>query len=158
LGSLARKWQRFSQLNGFERAAVLEAFVGLAITWPGLRLAGFRKWKAVLEWLSPQQPLLKSSITTAVEVANTVARMESRAARNLFFRPNCLESSLVLWWLLRRRETPAELHVGARKEGQKFEAHAWVESGGNVVNQPDETHLHFVPFDGPIASVETPAP
>jgi hypothetical protein len=158
LVSVTRKWQRFSGLDGFERATLLEAFAGLVATWPGLRLAGFRKWKAVLEWLAPRSPLGDSSITTSVEVARSVARMESAAARNLFFRPNCLESSLVLWWLLRRRGIRAELQIGARKDGQKFEAHAWVECGGNVINQPDETHLHFMPFDGPIASPETPTP
>jgi len=156
LASVTEKWRRFLQLSGFERATVIEAFAGLMITWPSLRLAGFRRWRAVLEWLSPGQSKAQPSFATGLELARIVARMEAAAARNLFFRPNCLERSLVLWWLLRRRGIPAELRIGARKDAQKFEAHAWVEYGGSAVNQADETHLHFTPFDGPITSVETP--
>ena len=53
--------------------------------------------------------------------------MEDAAARNLFFHTNCLEQSLVLWWLLRRRGIAADLRIGARKDSDRFEAHAWVE-------------------------------
>jgi Transglutaminase-like superfamily len=157
VGSIAEKWQRFSWLTGFERVAVLEAFVGLAVTWPGLWLAGFRRWSAVLKWLSPHNLVQdrSSATSTSLESARIVARMEAIAARNLLFRPSCLERSLVLWWLLRRRGIPAELRIGARKDAQKLEAHAWVECCGTIVNQPDGTHLHFTPFDGPIASGET---
>jgi hypothetical protein len=154
LASATHKWRTFSQLSGFERGTLVEAFAGLVVTWLGLRLAGFRRWRRVLEWLVPAPP---GSLTScSVECARTVARMESAAARNLFFRPNCLERSLVLWWLLGRRGIAAELRIGARKDAQKLEAHAWVECGGVVIDEPEETHLHFVPFDGPIASVETP--
>ena len=62
---------------------------------------------------------------------------------------------MVLWWLLMSRSIAAELRVGARKDAQTFEAHAWVEYGGAVLNDVEES-LHFVPFDGPIDSVGTP--
>lgn len=149
------KWQRFSRLTGFERGIVIEALAGLTATWVGLRLAGFRRWKSALTWLAaPRRD--ENSGAAGVGCAQVVLRMESAAARNLFFRPNCLERSMVLWWLLMNRGIAAELRIGARKDGQRFEAHAWVECGGTVLNDADETHLHFVPFDGPIASVETP--
>ena len=63
---------------------------------------------------------------------------------------------MVLWWLLRSRGIPVELRVGARKHSERFEAHAWVEFGGTVLNDADGQHAHFVPFDGPITSMETP--
>jgi Transglutaminase-like superfamily len=152
---MAGKWQRFYRLTGFERAAVLEAVAGLVVTRPGLRLAGFRRWRAVLKWLSPAEPVENQLMEIASESARVIARMEAAATRNVLFRPSCLERSLVLWWLLRRRGIPAELRIGARKDEQKLEAHAWVECGGSVLNQPDAAHLHFTPFDGPIASGET---
>lgn len=155
MASLAAKWRGFSQLTGFERAALAEACAGLVVTWPGLRLAGFRRWKTVLHWLSPGLPAAECSPQTAAQTAWIVARMEAAAARNLPFRTSCLDNSLVLSWLLMRRGIAAELRIGARHDGGKFEAHAWVECGGNVVNQPDEAHLHFAPFDGPIVSAKT---
>ena len=50
-----------------------------------------------------------------------------------------------------RRGIAAELRVGARKDAGRFEAHAWVESSGVVLNDTSESHLHFVPFDGPVS-------
>ena len=40
----------------------------------------------------------------------------------------------MLWWLLRRRGIAAELRIGARKEFERFEAHAWVEVDSAVLN------------------------
>jgi hypothetical protein len=149
------KWQRFSRLPGFERGIVIEALAALIATWLGLRLAGFRRWKSVLAWLAATERD-ENGTPAGIDCAQVILRMESAAARNLFFLPNCLERSMVLWWLLMNRGIAAELHVGARKDAERFEAHAWVECGGTVLNDAEETHLHFVPFDGPIASVETP--
>jgi Transglutaminase-like superfamily len=149
------KWQRFWRLSGFERGIVVETFAALAVTWLGLRLAGFGRWKSVLTRFAPA--LREESLAPAmIETARIISRMEASAAQNLFFRPNCLEKSMVLWWLLLGRGIPAELRFGARKEGKRFEAHAWVECGGTVLNEPQGTHLHFAPFDAPIISVKIP--
>jgi len=153
LQTIMRKWQRFSNLSGFERAIVIKAAAGLAATKVGLRIAGFRRWKDMFSRLEP--PTRRGEFTFSLyETAKMISRLESAAARNLFFRPNCLENSLVLWWLLRNRGITAQLRVGARKTGQRLEAHAWVECDGVVLNEPEETHLHFKPFGGPITSIE----
>jgi hypothetical protein len=60
----------------------------------------------------------------------------------------------VLWWLLRRRGIATELRIGARKEFERFEAHAWVEVDAEVLNDASAEHQHFVPFDGPITPLE----
>jgi hypothetical protein len=152
---MMERWHRFWRLSGFERGVVIEATGGLLATWLGLRLAGFRRWKVALEWLSPSAnaiALLQGA--SPRESAQLIARMESAAARNLFFSTNCLEQSLVLWWLLRRLGIAAELRIGARKEVARFEAHAWVEVDSVVLNDAGAVHRHFVPFDGPISPLE----
>jgi hypothetical protein len=156
LQTIIRKWRRFSNLTGFERSIAIEAAVGLTATRGGLRVVGFRRWKAVLSRLapSPEEHDIAPLVGDSVKI---VLKMESAVARNLLFRPNCLERSLALWWLLRGRSIVTEVRVGARKREQIFEAHAWVEYGGTVLNDPDETHLDFVPFDGPIAGLGIPA-
>jgi hypothetical protein len=142
-------WRSFWRLTGFERRIVLEAAVGLTVTWIGLRLAGFRRWKKLLERLAPMHgPGPDASKFSLEEVASITVRMEEAAARNLFFATNCLEQSLVLCWLLRRRGIPADLLMGARKDANRFEAHAWVEFRGTVLNSNGQEHLHFVPFEG----------
>ena len=151
------KWRTFQRLSGFERGVAIEAGVALPVIWAGLRLAGFRRWKSVLARLA-SSPVENSITALSLEGARAIARMEAAAARNVPFHPTCLERSLVLWWLLRSRGIPAELRVGARKDGERFEAHAWVEVGGAILNDPGESHVHFVPFDGPITPLETPSP
>ncbi len=143
-------------MSGFERGIALEAAAALVMTWTGLRLAGFRRWKSVLAWLAPSTtPASPVRTTELLDFARVIARMEERVARHLFFRPNCLEQSLVLWWLLRARRISADLRVGARKDADRFEAHAWVELAGIVLSGGNNGHLHFVPFDGPLISMET---
>ena len=151
------RWNSFLRLSGFERGVAIEALAGLAATWVGLRLAGFRHWKNALEWLAPRATRSEARATNAslAECAQVIARMQAAAARNLFFTTNCLEQSLVLWWLLRLRGIASELRVGARKDSGRFEAHSWVEFDGKVLNDAGEVHLHFVPFEGPIISMET---
>lgn len=152
---MMQRWQSFWQLSGYERGVVLEAAGGLLATWVGLRLAGFRRWKTVLAWLAPSSSVAARQTAAAqTEAAQTIARISAAAARNFFFATNCLEQSLVLWWLLRRRGIVAELRIGARKEFERFEAHAWVEVDSVVLNDASAEHEHFIPFDGPITPLE----
>jgi Transglutaminase-like superfamily len=165
--TLMNRWHGFHRLSGLERGIVLEAAFGLAATWVGLRLVGFRRWKGVLERVSQARTAdagpvgaaadgahSESSDGTSLATACLTARTLELAARHLFFQPNCLEQSLVLWWLLRIRSIRSELRVGGRKADDCFEAHAWVECGGAVLSRAGEGHLHFVPFDGPIPDWE----
>jgi hypothetical protein len=152
---MMERWHRFWRLSGFERGVVIEATAALLATGLGLRLAGFRRWKSVLAWLGPSaNAILPLQRASHKESAQVIARMEAAAARNLFFSTNCLEQSLVLWWLLRRLGIAAELRIGARKEVGRFEAHAWVEVDSVVLNDANAEHHHFVPFDGPISPLE----
>jgi hypothetical protein len=61
---------------------------------------------------------------------------------------------MTLWWMLRREGVEGELHIGARKQGTRFEAHAWVELDGQVLNDGEEVHQHYARFDSPIAASE----
>jgi transglutaminase superfamily protein len=148
-------WRTFSRLTTAERLVALEAALGLTATWVALRITGFQRWKKVLG----SQAFRKTTDTAATEVSineiANVVRMEEAAARNLFFDTNCLEQSLVLWWLLQKRGVAADLLIGARKDANRFEAHAWVEFAGAALNSAGEGHLHFVPFEEQITWIGT---
>ncbi|HET6764919.1 MAG TPA: lasso peptide biosynthesis B2 protein [Longimicrobiaceae bacterium] len=66
---------------------------------------------------------------TAYRVAVAAAFFPGRAV--------CLEQSLALYVLLRRRGVPAELALGVQP--YPFTAHAWVEVDGEPVNEDRET-------------------
>jgi transglutaminase superfamily protein len=145
--------RKFPLLSGFEQSIALEAMVGLAATWMGLRIAGFQRWKTMMARLRRKEMRTVGTAAPLDSVAR-IAQMELAVASHLPFRTNCLEQSLVLLWLLRRRGIPAELRIGARKESNRFQAHAWVEFDGTVLNDAGAEHLHFVPFDRPVSSME----
>jgi hypothetical protein len=56
--------------------------------------------------------------------------------------------------MLRLNRIDGELHVGGRKSQGRFEAHAWVEWGGDVLNDNMDVHEHYSRFDAPIAAAE----
>jgi hypothetical protein len=152
---MIERWKKFRRLGAFERGVVLEATGGLLATWIGLRLIGFRRWERVLGvFVPPVNTTGPAQSASVQESALLIVRMQAAAARNLFFRPNCLEQSLVLWWLLRRRGIEAALRIGARKDSNRFEAHAWLELNSQVLNDASAEHRHFVPFERPILSME----
>jgi hypothetical protein len=151
-----KTWRGFWRLSAGSRGVALQAAAALAATRVGLRLAGFQRWKSVLVWLTPRDVNPTASQATAqIETARDIARIQDAVSRHLIFHASCLEQSLVLCWLLGRRGIPAELRIGARKDAGRFEAHAWVEVGSVILNDSGEAHLHFVPFDAPIISMET---
>lgn len=157
--TLQDNWRAFWRLPAYERGIVVEAAAGLLATWMGLRLFNYRRWKKFMDIFVPADSRRSAaSALPPIAAAQDIARLENSAARRLFFRANCLEHSMVLWWLLRRRQIPAELRIGARKLEGRFEAHAWVEYAGAMLGDWGVDHLHFSPFDGPIAPLESPKP
>jgi hypothetical protein len=78
--------------------------------------------------------------------------MVAAASREGIFHGKCLEQSTVLWWFLLRRGFAAELQIGGRQGSAGFEAHAWVEIAGTVINDHETVGEDFAPFRGNAAS------
>jgi hypothetical protein len=76
-----------------------------------------------------------------------VARMVRIIAERGIPRPNCLQQSLVLWWLLRRNSVGSEIRFGACKENGQFKAHAWVECFGFALNENMDVSEHYLPLE-----------
>lgn len=150
--------RKFLRLPGRERWIVLEAAAGLAATRPGLALAGFRKWRQVLAWLAPTEVSPPDANQAEIaEQARALVGLGEAVARNFPWRTNCLEQSLVFEWLLRRRRIPATLQIGGRKDGARFEAHAWVELEGTKLSGAAVEDLLYIPFEGRAVSLGTEA-
>jgi Transglutaminase-like superfamily len=151
--SLWTKWRRFRRLPALDREYVFRAMVLLPLTEIGLRAIGFRRWKQFIEQFSPSAE--RSQIFASADelmMTERITRAAHRAERHGLGKPNCLERSLTLWWLLRLAGIEGELHIGARKNDSKFEAHAWVELRGTILNDSPEVHQHYARFDAPIAA------
>jgi hypothetical protein len=137
-----RSWSRFWRLSRAERQLLAQALVLLPLTVAALRLMGFRRCQALLARLAPR----RTDQAATIDDARGMARMVDVAARHGLVRATCLPRSLVLWWLLRRQGIDSELRIGVRKEAGRFEAHAWVELHGVVLNDGGEVHERFAAF------------
>ena len=147
-------WNRIRQFSALERPArglFLRASVLLPLISLSLRWRGFRKTKASLEhFLSVPYG---SQNPDAQARARLTAQMVRAAEHHGIGYPSCLAVSLALWWLLARQAISSDLRVGVRKEGERFEAHAWVEYGGAPLNEPETEHHHYAAFDAALASL-----
>jgi hypothetical protein len=145
-------WAKLRQFSALERPVRRSFFLAAALL-PlislSLRFRGFAKTKAFLQthFASPRSSKELYSVCPKV-----TARMVRAAGRYGLGRPTCLQESLALWCILGRQGVPCDLRVGVRKEGDKFEAHAWVERRGVPLNEPDGVHQHYAAFDAALAS------
>ena len=63
-----------------------------------------------------------------------MAQAVSRASSHGLFRPSCLVRSLALSRLLERERVSGwHVRIGVRERTGRFEAHAWVELGAEVL-------------------------
>jgi len=106
-----------------------------------LLVIGFARTHALL-----QSRVRDRSTTTEPDAATLDASARSIVAAAILIpgRIECLEQSLALWYLLRRRGVPVELTFGMRQ--YPFGAHAWVTYRGEPLNEDREALRHYVAF------------
>jgi hypothetical protein len=140
-------WFRLWRLSSAERWLLAQALALLPLTALALWAVGFRRWQALLDRLSPAGAAAEGDEAALVRQGRAAARLVDAAARRGAYRATCLPRSLVLWWLLRRRGIAADLRIGVRKEAAEFQAHAWVEYRGTVLNDGTDVSERFARFD-----------
>jgi hypothetical protein len=144
--------RRFSTLERPAQMLFLRALALLPLVSLSLKLSGFRRTRSLLQkTLSP--PILPMDSDSASKNVTLTAHMVNAADRRGLVHPSCLAKSLTLWWLLGRQGIASRLRIGIRKENGKLEAHAWVESNGIALNEPEEHHRHYAAFDAALASL-----
>jgi len=134
--------QRFRRLSPAERRVAIEAAFLLIRVPITLRLRGYAALRDRIERAAGTRP--------AGAGAARIAQLLQGVARRLPYQTTCLEQSVALHWMLRRRGIAAELCIGARKQEDAFEAHAWVECAGDVLNDDPGVRQRYAVFDGPL--------
>lgn len=122
--------------------SLLTATVGLTAVRISLRALGFRKSRLLAEWFAGR-PLTVgvAGSVASFQLAASVAAQVVRAATFFPGRAICLEQSLVLYTLLRRRGVAAQFMLGVQP--YPFVAHAWVEVDGTPVNEIEARTRYF---------------
>ena len=141
------RFRRFSVLDAearklFFRAAALLPFVGMS-----LRTRGYKKTQVWLQKRLESRNVSARNAGSPRELVDKTCRMVRAAEHHGFGRSTCLEESLALWYLLGRQNISSRIRIGVRRQAGKFEAHAWVEYEGAALNQSEELHRHYAPFE-----------
>jgi len=142
--------RRFWRLSRTEQQLFLQGVALLPLIAFATKLFGFSQTQ---RYLSHRAGGGSTSQANHDSVSAVVARTISAAARYGPWRANCLQHSLLLWWLLRRRGIAGDLRIGVCRVDRKLQAHAWVEHGGRVLNARDDVGAYFTAFDQPIHPV-----
>jgi hypothetical protein len=136
--------QRYRALDEESRRLFRRAAMLLPMIRASLRVRGYNKTFSSLQ--SRVIAIAPAQNANAEELRKT-SHMVRAAVHHSLLHFTCLEESLGLWYLLRKQGIAPQLRIGVRKENGKFEAHAWVEHGGEALNQPEATHLHYAAFE-----------
>ena len=153
-----KKLRKFMRLNPGERWTFVQAMILLPLTALVLRLAGLRRCQRLFSRFIPHNSARKTERSeVALTRAFRISHLVGQAVRHGIYPANCLQRSLALWWLLRRRGIQSELQFGTKKESGRFEAHAWIEIAGVVLNDNNDVRRIYSAFDRPIvlAKVES---
>jgi hypothetical protein len=126
------------QPRTFKAPSVLRA--GGMITWFKLLLAT-RGFERTLAWIQQRVEHLPADTATSIDAVKVAEYNVAMAAALYPARAQCLERSLALYYLLRRQHVAARYRQGARP--YPFEAHAWIEYGGEIINDVPEHALMF---------------
>src|SRR5258708_29416090 len=150
-----RRVRALAGLSPKEWVILAEASVLLPATALGVRTIGFRRWTAYLIKHSPDPSIpLKDRPSNIVRRQFSICRIVRAASIRGPFRANCLQHSVVLWWLLCHNGIESHLRIGARKQEDVFEAHAWVELEGEALNDSPDVRKRFAPFQGELMYTE----
>ena len=123
------------------RVHFIDAAVALISIKVLMLTLGFARTLRVLEYRLRHREMTAEPDATWL---NASAQSLVAAAVILPGRNECLEQSLALWYLLRRRGVAADLTFGMRQ--YPFGAHAWVAYRGEPLNEDREALRHYVAF------------
>ncbi len=142
--TMRKRLTQLQALTADDWRVLLVAMLLLPLIALALRLKGFKWTQALLSGQSKSTSPIPAD--DQAKMAQSIARMVAVAANHGPYRANCLKKSLVTWWLLEHRGIVTELKIGVNKEVEDFNAHAWVECQGKVLNESDDVGERFSAF------------
>ena len=126
-----RQITRYRQLSSADRRLFFRALFIVVLIRVALWTIPF--WQ-IQKWVDiARQPVGNPGLPDRARLKQVAWAVEAAASR--VPAASCLTQSMVTQILLGRMGQPSELHLGvARSRDGKFQAHAWVEARGRVIN------------------------
>lgn len=123
-----KQLRKFLRLAPSDRQLLLSSFVLLSLVKLGLLLLPFGVLQRLLAGIGRS-----NAIAAKAPTKEAIVKAVERSSRYMLGGAKCLARALTARVLLSRWGYSSELHIGVAKgEGGKFEAHAWVESDGEI--------------------------
>ena len=127
--SRVTKFRKITNLTGFEFGLLVLATPTLPLVKFLLKQRGFGRTEKFLTRFGPKS----ASEDTSPERVVTAARMVNIAAENGFYKAQCLEIAITLWWMLHMMGIESTVRLGIYKKDDLVEAHAWVIHSDEIV-------------------------
>ena len=145
---LRHKFTQFHALPGERKREFWSDWAGLQLLAAMFVVLGFKRSAA---FVKRRAHATRPPPENPHAAARESARLVDAAARNTLIGKNCLRESLWLWRQLRRQGIEAKLRIGApveRDSNSEWEAHAWVELDGQVLNDRPNVRNRYSEFSG----------
>ncbi|MBK9123578.1 MAG: lasso peptide biosynthesis B2 protein [Chloroflexi bacterium] len=140
--SSCRNGCHFRARPASERRQLLQALLLLSLVGVLRRVLRFSRLCTLLSrWAAAPN----NAPLSAVDQMHHIAQAVQTASACAWPRPNCLDRSLTLWFMLNRRRITSELVFGVCYADGALDAHAWVTVQGSVLNDsPDVAERYAV--------------
>jgi len=125
-----------------ERRLLRQIWFSFLLADVGLRLSPLSSVQRLLAWRFRRIPAAGAGSLGP----SGLERLVDLAARHHVRPMGCLRRSLVLQALLKGHGLATDLRIGVRKEGDRLQAHAWLEQAGQPLFEPPETRDRFAPL------------
>jgi hypothetical protein len=136
-----RFWQ-FLRLSAAERNVLLVAIPLVAVIRLSLFIVPFpllyRTWTSSLPRLARTGSAENASPERIVRLVAAASRLVPGA--------RCLTRAVAAQLLLARQGNLVELRIGVRKQGDRLEAHAWLENQGAPISESETKIGDYTPF------------
>lgn len=140
---------RLCRLAPSEQILLLRLTILLGVCSVSLQGLGFQRTARWIEKVArPRHPGQLTDAQQAEERIRIGRRLLQITAHRGPVRALCLSRSLTFWWYLRSLGIDSTLRIGVRPSpgGNPLQAHAWVERGGQIINDSEEHCREFIPF------------
>ncbi len=145
--------RKFLDLSWADHWVLLQAVIALPVSACTLNWFGMSRCRAFFE-RTIRRPTEAEQSDSTLDEARRIARLVRIAATRSLYAANCLQRSIVLWWLLRRRGVTSDIRFGCRVGENGWEAHAWVECRDQVIGDSADVRERFAPFVSTLNDVQ----
>jgi hypothetical protein len=127
------------QSAAWHAPSVFTCGVRILVLKVALRVSGFGR---VIKWIASRVGAIPATAWVDPAAVRSAERTVATAAALYPGRALCLEQSLVLYYLLRRQGIAVTYRQGVLPH--PFQAHAWIEYGGEVISDVPEHAKQFM--------------